>query len=82
MIAPGLTITQFLLDAHELAQRIHGEHFKERVGPYAELLRKIGPTPLGALHRLLKADGDKLSPGDELLLTAAAVELLMGEAAK
>jgi hypothetical protein len=82
MIAPGLTITQTLLDAHELAQQIHGEHFKERVEPYAELLRKIGPSPLDALHRLLKADGDRLAPGDELLLTAAAVELVIAEAWK
>ena len=76
-----ISLSQSLLDHHELALRIHGENFKERVEPYAELLRRIGPTPLEAFIRLLKADGDKLSPGDQLLLTAA-VELVKAEAAR
>lgn len=79
MIA-AISLSRDLLDAHELAQSVHGPLFQERVEPYAELLTRIGPTPIEALHRLLKADGDKLAAGDALLLTAAAVELVMRKA--
>jgi len=71
-----------ILDHHEFAQQVHGAHFKERIEPYAELLTNMGPTPMAALARLLKADGDKLSDGDQLLLTAAAVELVITEASR
>lgn len=65
-----------------LPSEFMGNTSKNELSPTPNLLTNMGPSPLEALSRLLAADGDKLSEGDQLLLTAAAVELVIAEAGR
>jgi len=76
----AIALGQKLLKANQAARELHGEKYEEAILPWRQALKAIqGATQEDLAHTTLRAMQAARNAGEALMLSAAAVDLMLEE---